>query len=426
MQLLARTIIVSLAPIQEAWVPSSTCAVTKIGIHSLIHIFPLQPIAIVLHRLGMAFTHAPVMGTAERWMPKKNSVWKCPWAAPGKAQLWSPCGINGGHETATGYDKPWDGRDLPPTKQVPADSKWVMGQTAQVAFALTKHHGGGYQWRLCPGSSTSSHPSDACFQAHPLTFASENTIVRWTTGRTESFRALEVNGSMVTPPNYPWRVIQIPITSEYKKGTRLPPCPDCHGHWGIDGDDIRQEWEFSLLDTVHVPTNVPAGPAWLQWRWDNEQQDQVWTSCADIVIVAGGPSPAPPSPPPPAPPSPSPTGSDVMSRGATLTSGQKLVSHSGNAWFQLQGDGTLVLMDAQSQKTLWRSKTASSGSRFIFQQTDGNLVLRDSSGNSKWSSGVLPTAASAKIQDDCNFVVRDKSGQALWSTKTSCSHSMIV
>jgi hypothetical protein len=295
-----------------------------------------------------------------------------------------------------------------------------MGQTAKVAFTITKHHGGGYQWRFCPASSASSHPTNECFQAHPLKFAKADTVVHWTDGNEKSFRALQLPGSMVTPVGSEWRVIRIPLTSSYKEKSRLPPCDGCHGKWGVDGSDIRQEWDFSLVDWVHVPTDIPAGPAWLQWRWDNEQQDQVWTSCADIEIVAGGPAPPPPAP------SPVPTGNDVMSRGDTLNSGGKLVSKSGSAWLKVQGDGNLVLRDARTDKTLWHSATSSTAARFEFQQSDGNLVLRDSSGNSMWSSGVLPSAAWAKVQDDCNFVVRDQNGQSLWSTRTSCSQSVVV
>merc|ERR1712003_572828 len=65
--------------------------------------------------------------------------------------------------------------------------------------------------------------------------------------------------------------------------------------------------EFSVMDEVNVP-NTP-GEYVLSWRWDCEQTDQVWNSCADIVIAddvppTPAPAPAPPTPPaPPAPPS---------------------------------------------------------------------------------------------------------------------------
>merc|ERR1712110_224563 len=58
--------------------------------------------------------------------------------------------------------------------------------------------------------------------------------------------------------------------------------------------------KFSVMDEVQVPNKL--GEYVLSWRWDCEETDQVWNSCADIVIT-DGPVPAP-TPAPPAPPSP--------------------------------------------------------------------------------------------------------------------------
>merc|ERR1711862_321068 len=53
-----------------------------------------------------------------------------------------------------------------------------------------------------------------------------------------------------------------------------------------------------------------AGTYVLSWRWDCEETDQVWNSCADIVITDGPvPAPIPPAPTPSPAPSPSPSGS---------------------------------------------------------------------------------------------------------------------
>merc|ERR1712146_617294 len=69
--------------------------------------------------------------------------------------------------------------------------------------------------------------------------------------------------------------------------------------------------KFTVMDEVNVP-NEP-GEYILGWRWDCEETDQVWASCADIVITDGPtPAPTPPAPTPapkPTPtPSPSPSG----------------------------------------------------------------------------------------------------------------------
>merc|ERR1712226_509110 len=65
--------------------------------------------------------------------------------------------------------------------------------------------------------------------------------------------------------------------------------------------------KFSVMDEINVP-NQP-GEYVLGWRWDCEETDQVWASCADIVITDGdipSTTTAAPAPTTPAPtPSPS-------------------------------------------------------------------------------------------------------------------------
>jgi len=40
---------------------------------------------------------------------------------------------------------------------------------------------------------------------------------------------------------------------------------------------------WAIVDEVHVP-NV-TGDFVLRWRWDTEQNPQIWTHCADVTIV---------------------------------------------------------------------------------------------------------------------------------------------
>jgi hypothetical protein len=72
---------------------------------------------------------------------------------------------------------------------------------------------------------------------------------------------------------------------------------------------------FSIMDEVQVP-NTP-GDYVLSWRWDCEQTDQVWNSCADITVAAHiPPTPAPTPAPPPPPPSPAGKGDYLCYGGA--------------------------------------------------------------------------------------------------------------
>lgn len=91
-----------------------------------------------------------------------------PWCAPGSAQVASPCGIYSG---TSGGTRGRDMRDLPAG---PAD-EWVAGGVAEVAWAITANHGGGYAYRLCPAGE--SDLSEACFQQNHLAFAGDSSSI---------------------------------------------------------------------------------------------------------------------------------------------------------------------------------------------------------------------------------------------------------
>eukprot|EP00656_Telonema_subtile_P058353 TRINITY_DN9861_c0_g1_i1.p1 TRINITY_DN9861_c0_g1~~TRINITY_DN9861_c0_g1_i1.p1 ORF type:complete len:290 (-),score=43.71 TRINITY_DN9861_c0_g1_i1:321-1190(-) len=45
------------------------------------------------------------------------------------------------------------------------------------------------------------------------------------------------------------------------------------------------DWDWSVMDDVEVPSELPVGDYVLSWRWDGEQSAQVWQNCADVRIV---------------------------------------------------------------------------------------------------------------------------------------------
>merc|ERR1712187_187815 len=45
----------------------------------------------------------------------------------------------------------------------------------------------------------------------------------------------------------------------------------------------KNDGEWHITDRVYAPTEP--GEYILQWRWDNEQTPQIWTTCADISVV---------------------------------------------------------------------------------------------------------------------------------------------
>jgi len=114
-------------------------------------------------------------------------------------------------------------------------------------------------------------------------------------------------------------------------------------------------------------------------------------------------------------------GTTALHAGDSLKSGATLVSPGGKGSIQMQGDGNLVIRDS-SHNSRWHSDSAGhSGAQLNFHSSDGNLVVKDSHGQSYWSSGAHQGAASACITDDCSLVVKDASGHSLWSSGSTCS-----
>merc|ERR1711939_1138587 len=178
---------------------------------------------------------------------------------------------------------------------------------------------------------------ERCFQSNHLTFANSNSTIHFDDN---SHADITIAGKIYTPEDgRQWKLSPIPgcacdnglscggkedslrgsscsypeATTYSHKGSATPACPTgtqfepqftqfTQGYLtefaGQPGANA-----FTVMDEVNVP-NVP-GEYVLGWRWDCEETDQVWASCADIVIT-DGPLP-PPSPTPPAPPTPAPT-----------------------------------------------------------------------------------------------------------------------
>jgi len=152
-------------------------------------------------------------------------------ACPGQAPVVDSCGVFAGpHQNfAVATEK---GSDL----QATAATTWVAGTQQQVRSQIVVNHGGVYQYRLCPKSSSIS---EACFQDNVLQFAG-------------------------AAKNH-WRDIN---TSQVRDGDLTP---------------------VDLSDTVVVPNEV--GQYVLQWRYDCKHTAQIWANCADIEI-SGGPTPS--------------------------------------------------------------------------------------------------------------------------------------
>jgi hypothetical protein len=49
--------------------------------------------------------------------------------------------------------------------------------------------------------------------------------------------------------------------------------------------DIAEQFQFSVIDKVVIPSNLATGDYVLSFRLDAEQTPQVWTQCADVLIT---------------------------------------------------------------------------------------------------------------------------------------------
>jgi len=170
-----------------------------------------------------------------------------------------------------------DGRDLPKTKR----TVWRAGnpEGEEVGWSIAVNHGGGYAFRLCPAGSAQT---EACFRQHHLRFVGNTTVMRWLKC-TDGYCVFNPHGAYnVTLPardtdgtGGAWRRNPIP---RHPDSTFPLPCKGCSGNFQVA--------DFILIDRVAVPEGLAPGDYTLSWRWDVEENPQVWANCADVTVVA--------------------------------------------------------------------------------------------------------------------------------------------
>jgi hypothetical protein len=138
---------------------------------------------------------------------------------------------------------------------------------------MVANHGGGYSYRLCPATGD---PTEACFEAHTLSFATAEHEILDTDGKLVTRFPANILSNGTHPKGSEWAVNPIPL--EYGMISAIPGLASLFG---------RGPFPYSVVDSVKVP-HLPAGHYILSWRWDSEQVKQVWSQCADIAIVAPG------------------------------------------------------------------------------------------------------------------------------------------
>eukprot|EP00038_Savillea_parva_P007945 m.173462 g.173462 ORF g.173462 m.173462 type:complete len:369 (+) comp13700_c0_seq1:259-1365(+) len=242
-----------------------------------------------------------------------------PWRSPGHLPVGDPCGIAGGYlkeqggggETPEGAHQGDKGSQLPPLTGV--HTEWIAGGVVSVGWMVGANHGGGYLYSVCPKSQDLT---EACLQEHPLEFVGSNHTITYLDGRPNiTIPARDVSEG-TWPPNSSWRINPIPACNcdkgfecgmneqgpqkSYRNdGPPAPygfPCPTgTQFKVPFDYGYGQQIWDlvpskagkaadvWVITDQVRAPSDP--GEYVLRWRWDVEQNPQIWTHCADITVI---------------------------------------------------------------------------------------------------------------------------------------------
>jgi lytic starch monooxygenase len=249
-----------------------------------------------------------------------------PWRSPGAAPTLDPCGVAGGYAVVTGGggETPEGARQGDKGSLLPrhanVTTEWPAAGVAEVGWMLAANHGGGYLYSLCPAAEALT---EACLARTPLRFVGSTTTVRHIAGPqngTEITIAATDVSVGTQPAGAAWRRNPIPAcncdkgfdcsavegaawdTLAYDPNGTQPrpvgfPCPTgTHFPVPFDYGYGQQLWDdganmadpksmntWVLVDEVAVP--AAKGEYVLRFRWDAEQNPQIWTHCADITIV---------------------------------------------------------------------------------------------------------------------------------------------
>jgi hypothetical protein len=93
-----------------------------------------------------------------------------------------------------------------------------------------------------------------------------------------------------------------------------------------------------------------------------------------------------------------------------------LTSTGGRYRLVYQSDGNLVLYDSSDGTAQWNSGTGGTSAGQVAMQSDGNVVVYDAQGTAHWTTNTAGNAnATLVVQSDGNLVVYSSGGQAVWN-----------
>lgn len=231
-----------------------------------------------------------------------------PWRAPGSAPvLGSGCGVAGGGDVWN-VNGGWPSRGMTQgedaiTLPTGIPTVWKSGAVVEVAIGIWANHGGGYSYRLCP--NVGAPVTEACFQETPLKFAGDVQWLHHVNGTRFEIPMVKVSEGTF-PSGSEWARLPFPECasapckdppevcaahdgmSDICKELAFPePLPNVHGfgHDPLHKQDLFHD--YSVVDRLVLPEDLPEGDYLLSWRWDCEETTQIWQNCADIHISGG-------------------------------------------------------------------------------------------------------------------------------------------
>lgn len=170
--------------------------------------------------------------------------------------------------------------------------------------------------------------------------------------------------------------------------------------------ETEESVEPAATATFTFPMDAPTTPGVYNESFGLVQEGQAWMKGPEInltIYVTNG--------------TPLTDSRYELTENQSLDAGSKLLSQDGHALLRFETSGNLILTNDFGYS--WQTNTGNTRATKLWMQNDGNLVLKDASGNAVWSSGTHGNpGAYLTLQTDGNLVLYSASDTALWSTHT--------
>lgn len=204
---------------------------------------------------------------------------KRPWRAPGTARVRSPCGWQYQADDGTAEQ---DGLNLAKTER----TVWQAGSAVEVAWATYVNHGGGYTYRLCPSASETT---EECFRETPLQFVGDYQWLQWLdeTETRHKLKATRVQGQRRRDNlgNAQWTRNPIPGQGQFDSPVGQNAFQSIFPKANDDEFTGETLYSINMVDLIQIPADLKPGDYVLGWRWDSEDERQVFSNCADITVT---------------------------------------------------------------------------------------------------------------------------------------------